>query len=536
MTTAEKSPAHRKADSATKQTATAAKSADKSAVKPSAKAAEKSALKTSAPTPLHQVLIVGAGFAGLGSAIRLRQAGIDDVVILERGSEVGGTWRDNQYPGAACDIPSNLYSYSFAQNPNWSRSFSGAKEILGYIHHLVDEFKLRPLIRFKKNVTSLSFDEKAGIWTASIEGGESLQARAVVMAQGPLSNSSWPAIPGLEKFEGHKIHSARWDHDYDFTGKRVAVIGTGASGIQIIPELVKKAGFVKVFQRTPAWVFPRPDYATPNWNKTLFRKLPAAQTALRKALYWTHESMALSVIWNSPLTAVGERLAMAHLKNQVKDAWMRRQLTPNFRLGCKRVLISNEYYPALQAPNCKLITWPIVNISAQGVRTVEGVEHQFDCIVFATGFDVCKSGTPFPVTGTGGRELSQEWSRGAQAYKSINVAGYPNLFLTFGPNSGPGHNSALVYMESQIDYLVQGIRTILGQNLKALDVKPQVQARYNQEIQKRLAKTNWNSGCKSWYLTEDGYNATMYPGFATQYAKQMETLELDDYLAVPASA
>lgn len=519
MTTAEKFPARRKAASATKQSAATAKSA----------------VKATAETPLHQVLIIGAGFAGLGSAIRLRQAGIDDVVILERGSDVGGTWRDNQYPGAACDIPSNLYSYSFAQNPDWSRSFSGAKEILGYIHHLVDAFQLRPLIRFRKNVTGLSFDEKAGLWTASIKGGESLQARAVVMAQGPLSNSSWPAIPGLEKFEGHKIHSARWDHDYDFTGKRVAVIGTGASGVQIIPELVKQAGLVKVFQRTPAWVFPRPDFSTPQWNKTLFRKVPAAQTALRKALYWTHESMALSVIWNSPLTAVGERLALAHLKHQVKDSWMRRQLTPNFRLGCKRVLVSNEYYPALQAPNCKLITWPIVCISAKGVRTVEGVEHQFDCIVFATGFDVSKSGTPFPVSGVGGRELSQEWSRGAQAYKSINVAGYPNLFLTFGPNSGPGHNSALVYMESQIDYLVQGIQAILGRNLKALDVKPQVQARYNEQIQKRLARTNWNSGCKSWYLTEDGYNATMYPGFATQYAKQMETLELDDYLTVPAS-
>ncbi len=485
--------------------------------------------KKAAASTVASVLIIGAGFAGLGSAIRLRQAGIEDIVILERGTEVGGTWRDNQYPGAACDIPSNLYSYSFAQNPNWSRSFSGATEILGYIHHLVDEFQLRRLIRFQKNVTALSFDESAGIWTARVEGGESVQARAVVMAQGPLSNSSWPKIPGLETFEGHKIHSARWDHDYDFTGKRVAVVGTGASGIQIIPELVKKAGFVKVFQRTPGWVLPRPDFTTPEWNKSLFRKLPAAQAALRKALFWGHESMALSVIWNSPLTAVAERLALAHLKAQVKDAWMRRQLTPNFRIGCKRVLISNEYYPALQAPNCKLITWPIVKISPQGIRSVEGIEHQFDCIVFATGFDVCKSGTPFPVTGLGGRQLAQEWARGAQAYKSINVAGYPNLFLTFGPNSGPGHNSALVYMESQIDYMVKGVQTILGRKLKALDVKADVQEKYNVAIQQRLSRTNWNSGCKSWYLTEEGYNATMYPGFATQYAAQMSELALKDY-------
>lgn len=479
------------------------------------------------------VIIVGAGFAGLGAAIRLRQAGVKDIVILERGADVGGTWRDNQYPGAACDIPSNLYSYSFAPNPDWSRSFSGAPEILGYIHRLVDNFELRPLIRFGHNVTGLRFDDATGLWTASIEGREDIRARAVVMAQGPLSNASLPNIPGIETFEGHIIHSARWDHDYDFTGKRVAVIGTGASGIQIIPELVKKAGFVKVFQRTPAWVIPRPDFTTPEWNKTLFRQAPAAQRAVRKALYWSHETMALAVIWKSPLTAVAERLAHTHLKRQVRDPWLRRQLTPNFRLGCKRVLISNDYYPALQANNCKLITWPIIGISPKGVRTVEGVEHQFDCIVCATGFDVSKTGTPFPVIGSNGRDLAQEWKGGAQAYKSINVAGYPNLFLTFGPNSGPGHNSALVYIEAQIEYLVQGIRTILDRNLKKLDVKPHVQSRHNRDIQKRLAKTNWNSGCKSWYLTEDGFNATMFPGFATQYLRQMR-LVLKDYVFEPA--
>ncbi len=480
------------------------------------------------------VLIIGAGFAGLGMAIRLQQAGIRDIVILERADAVGGTWRDNTYPGAACDIPSNLYSYSFAQNPDWSRSFSGSGEILEYIHYLVSHFNLKPYIRFNKNVTGLQFDEAAGLWHASTDDGERVSARAVVMAQGPLSNASFPDMPGLETFEGHKIHSARWDHDYDFTGKRVAVIGTGASAVQIIPELVKQAGFVKVFQRTAGWVLPRPDFETPAWNRSLFRKFPGAQDALRKALYVTHESMALAVIWNSPLTSVAERISRLHLRRQVKDRWLRRQLTPNFRIGCKRVLLSSDYYPALQKDNCKLITWPIATLSPKGIRTVEGIEHQFDCIVFATGFDVSKTGTPFPVTGLGGRKLDEEWARGAQAYKSINVAGYPNLFLTFGPNSGPGHNSALVYMESQLDYAVRGIQKILDENLKALDVKADAQASYNVAIQKRLAKTNWNSGCKSWYLTEDGHNVTMYPGFATQYALQMKTLEPSDYEATPA--
>ncbi|MZR62731.1 NAD(P)/FAD-dependent oxidoreductase [Alcanivorax sp. DP30] len=511
-----KAPARRK--SAAKKAATARKAAARKAP----------AKRAPAVTPVS-VLIVGAGFAGLGMAIRLKQAGIDDFVILERGNAVGGTWRDNQYPGAACDIPSNLYSYSFAPNPNWSRSFSGSQEILDYIHHLVAEFDLEKHIRFEKNVADLSFDEKTGVWTATTDKKERFAGRAAIMAQGPLSNCSFPNITGIDDFAGKKIHSARWDHDYDFTGKNVAVIGTGASGIQIIPELVNVAKHVKVFQRTPGWVLPRPDFSTPEWNKLLFKKLPASQQAMRNLLYWTHESMALAVIWNSPLTRIAERVAKLHLRRQVKDRWLRRQLTPDFTIGCKRVLVSNDYYPALQKDNAKLITWPIARISEKGVRTVEGIEHQVDCIVFATGFDVSNSGTPFPVKGRGGRVLGEQWKGGAQAYKSINVAGFPNLFMTFGPNSGPGHNSALVYMESQLEYALKGIRKIIGENLKVLDVKEEVQQRYNKSIQKRLAKTNWNSGCKSWYLTEDGFNATMYPGFATQYAAQMADFREDDY-------
>lgn len=479
----------------------------------------------------HDVLIIGAGFAGLGSAIRLRQAGIADIVILERGTEVGGTWRDNQYPGAACDIPSNLYSYSFAPNPDWSRGYSGASEILGYVHHLVAHYALEELIRYNQNVTGMAFDETAGLWRIETTGGARYAARSVVMAAGPLSNASLPDMPGIASFKGKKIHSARWDHSYDFTGKRVAVIGTGASGIQIVSELVKVASQVKVFQRTPGWVLPRPDFAQPDWLKTLFRRLPFTQKATRAGLYAAHEAMATGIVWNSAVTPVLERLAKAHLRLQVKDRWLRRQLTPDFTIGCKRVLISNDYFAALQKPNAKLITWPIATLSPDGVRSVEGVEHQVDCIVFATGFDVCKSGTPFPIQGIQGRQLNDEWSRGAQAYKSINVSGYPNLFITFGPNSGPGHNSALVYMESQIDYLVQGISLLLRGSYKALDVKSQVQASYNVALQKRLAKTNWNTGCKSWYLTADGYNATMYPGFATQFAQQMKHFDLNDYQA-----
>ena len=480
----------------------------------------------------HAMVIVGAGFAGLGMAIKLRQAGIEDFVLLERGTDVGGTWRDNQYPGAACDVPSNLYSFSFAPNPDWSRSYSGSREILDYIRYLADAYDLRRHIRFNANVDSLRFDEEAGVWRAHTDDGATHVGRATLLASGPLADPEYPNISGIDDFQGHRIHSSRWDHDYDFRGKKVAVIGTGASAVQIVPELVKEVDQLKVFQRTPAWILPRLDVATPEWNKTLFRRIPGAQDAMRKALYGVHEAMALGVVWNTPLTKLLERMARAHLHRQVKDAWLRRELTPDFTIGCKRVLMTSDYYPALQQPNCKLITYPIDRISEQGIRTAEGIEHQFDCIVFATGFHVNNQGAPIPIYGRGGRNLDAEWRGGARAFKGTNISGYPNLFMTLGPNSGPGHNSALVYMEAQLDYALQGVHKILQEDLKMLDVRPHVQQKHNERLQKRLAKTNWNSGCSSWYLTEDGFNATMFPGFATQFVQQLKTLQGKDYIKV----
>ena len=478
---------------------------------------------------VHDVVVVGAGFAGLGTAIRLQQSGVEDIAILERGDRVGGTWRDNTYPGAACDIPSLLYSYSFAPNPRWSRGYSGSAEILGYIEDMVERFDLKRLIRFGVTVTGAHFDEASGTWHVATEDGTSYRGRSLVMAAGPLSNASLPDIPGIDTYAGHRVHSARWDHGYDFAGKRVAVVGTGASAVQIIPELASVARQLTVYQRTAGWVIPRADYATPRWTRSLFAKAPVTQRAAREGMFWVHESMALGMVWSTPLTRVIEQLATAHLRRQVRDPWLRRQLTPDFRAGCKRMLVSNDYYPALQRPNTKLVTWPIATLSPEGIRTADGIERHFDAIVFATGFDITKTGTPFPITGLGGRVLAEEWTRGAQAYKSVNVAGYPNLFFTFGPNSGPGHNSALVYMESQIDYIVRGVRTILERDLRVLDVRDDVQRRYNERIQRRLRRTTWNSGCSSWYLTDDGFNGAMFPGFATQYARQLADLRLDDY-------
>ncbi len=477
------------------------------------------------------VLIVGAGFAGLGTAIRLLQNGIDDFVILERSDRVGGTWRDSTYPGAACDIPSVLYSYSFAPNPDWSRVYSGGAEILDYIENLVDRHGLRRHIRFGANVTALNFDESSGTWTADTERGAVFRARTAVLAAGPLSNVSWPGIRGLDTYTGHKIHSARWDHDYDMTGRRVAVIGTGASAVQIIPELVKKAAKVKVFQRTPGWVLPRLDFAQPGWAKQLFRHVPGAEELARQTLFWGHEAVAVGMVWDTPATTAIQLIAKAHLRRQIRDPWKRRQLTPDFRAGCKRMLMTNDYYPALEKDNCTLITWPIATMSPAGIRTADGIEHEVDCIVFATGYDVVsKNGTPFPVAGLDGRKLADEWANGSYAYKSVSVSGYPNLFWTFGPNSGPGHNSALLYMEAQIDYIVGAVRLITERDIRIFDVRKERQDRYNARIQRRLTNTTWNSGCASWYLTDNGHNATMYPGFATQFTRELASVDLKDYV------
>jgi cation diffusion facilitator CzcD-associated flavoprotein CzcO len=478
--------------------------------------------------PVHTTVVIGAGFTGLGTAIKLREAGIEDVVVLERADRVGGTWRDATYPGAACDIPSLLYSFSFAGNPRWSRAYSPSAEICAHIEDLVDRFDLRPLIRFDTEVTGLAFDRAEGRWEISTSAGTYL-ARTVVAAAGPLSDASLPDLRGLERYEGHKILSARWDHGVDLAGKDVAVIGTGASAVQIIPELVKTAGSVKVFQRTPGWVLPRLDVGVPAVAQAVLEHVPLAQHAARTALYLGHEAAATGLVWDSPVTSLIQRLGTLHLRLAVKDRWLRRQLTPDFRAGCKRMLMSSDYYPALQAENCKLITWPIATLTPHGLRTSDGLEHHLDAIVFATGYDVHLDGPPFPVTGLHGQSLQEEWSGHAEAYKSTSVHGYPNLFFTCGPNSGPGHNSLLVYVQGQIAYAVAGIRAIVEHDLRWLDVRREVQDAYNERIQRRLRRTTWMSGCRSWYLTADGYNASMYPGFATQYLRQMQDFRLEDY-------
>ena len=388
-------------------------------------------------------------------------------------------------------------------------------------------------LREPKRVTDLAKDTDCFIVSCD---DEEYRARTVLLATGVVNNRPQGIDDQLhqEALARGLLRYCPVCDGYEVTDKRVGVIGTGASAVQIVPELVETAGFVKVFQRTPGWVLPRVDPPMPAAVQTLFTKVPAAQELARQALYWGHEASAAALVWNTPLSGLVARLGKAHLRRAVGDPWLRRQLTPDFTPGCKRMLVSSDYYPALQRDNCKLIDWPIATLSPPGIRTSDGVEHHLDAIVFATGYDVHLSGPPFPVTGLGGRSLQQEWRDHAEAYKSASAHGYPNLFFMTGPNSGPGHNSLLVYVEGQIEYAVTGITTILRQNLRYLDVRAEVQRRYNDRLQRRLARTTWMSGCTSWYLTPDGFNASMYPGLATQYRRQMRAFRFSDYEAVDA--
>ncbi|MBF6137171.1 NAD(P)/FAD-dependent oxidoreductase [Nocardia puris] len=486
-----------------------------------------------------RVLIIGAGLSGIGTAIRLRCAGIEDIVVLERATGPGGAWRDNVYPGAHCDIPSVLGSFSLARNPRGSHEYSSGADILAYIHDVIARHGLERRIWYGRTVIGLDFDEAAGTWrvrTSTSGGEEVITARSVVMAVGPLSNTSRPDIVGIDGYRGHKVYSARWDPSLDVTGLTVAVVGTGATAVQVIPELVNRARHVTVFQHTPRWVLPHPQYRVPAWNRSLFEKLPLTKDLTRTAYFWAHEAMRSGVVWPTGLTTALEQVAKLQLRRQIKDKWTRRQLTPNYRANCQQLLVSNAYLPALDRDHCKLLTFPIVRLTERGILTVDGVERCFDTIVFATGFDVpCKIGTPFPIRGRDAHLLREEWAEGACAYKSVHVSGYPNLHFTFGPNSCSGRNSALFFLEAQIDYIVESVRMLERWGLRYLDARKSAQDRFNAGIRQRFSGTTRNSRCASWHPTEDGFNPTIFPGSARQFRAQMDEFTLSDYHAVSLS-
>nr|WP_054811353.1 NAD(P)/FAD-dependent oxidoreductase [Nocardia arizonensis] len=486
------------------------------------------------------MLIVGIGFAGIGTAIRLLQHGFgDDLLVIEREGEVGGTWRDNTYPGCACDVPSHLYSFSFAPNPEWSRRFASQPEIGAYLRRCADEFGVRPHIRFGCELQRAEWDQQAQIWRVDTSRGP-LTARFLVMAQGPLSEPSIPQLPGLEKFAGKSFHSARWDHSVDLSGLRVGVIGTGASAIQFIPEIQPKVAHLTVFQRTPSWITPRHDWTIPGWLQRLYRTLPVLQRLTRGFEYLTREASVPALMGNTTLRVLGRRSAEDHLKRQVRDPELRRKLTPDHELGCKRVLLSDNYFPALTQPNVSVVTDPIRGIDTDRVRTgaadsSSSDEHTVDVLVFSTGFRVTDASHPRMIFGYGGRSLEDVWEGSPQAYRGSTVAGFPNLFLMAGPNTGLGHNSLIYMIEAQIAYLLSTLQFMRALRLRSVDVKASRQEEYNADLRKRLAPSVWASGgCDSWYKDKKNQITTIWPDQTWRFRMQTAEFDAENYILTTA--
>jgi cation diffusion facilitator CzcD-associated flavoprotein CzcO len=478
------------------------------------------------------VAVVGAGFSGLAMAVRLLDAGLDDFVVLERGDDVGGTWRDNSYPGCACDVPSHLYSFSFAPNPEWTWTFSPQPEIQGYLRDVAARRGVLPHVRLGCEVLGAAWDATASRWSIETSRGP-LTARVLIAAAGPLSEPSIPAIPGLERFRGTVFHSATWDHDHELEGERVAVIGTGASAIQFVPRIQPRVKRLTLFQRTPPWVLPRRARPLPRTERALYRRVPAAQRAMRAGIFWARELYAIPLL-RAGLAPLTRRLAGLHVRRQVRDPELRRKVTPDYAPGCKRVLISNDYYPALGRDNVDVVTDGITEVRERSVVTRGGVEHEVDTIIFGTGFHVTDMPIAQRLRGREGRTLAEMWGGSLQAHRGTAVAGFPNLFLLLGPNTGLGHTSVVYMAEAQADYIVAALRSMRDRSLAAIEPAADAQAEWNAGVQRRMRGTVWTAGgCSSWYVDRNGVNTTLWPDFAHRFRRSLRTFDVAAYLASP---
>lgn len=474
-------------------------------------------------------IVIGAGFGGLAAAIKLKRAGFRRLLVLEKANRLGGTWRDNTYPGAACDVPSRLYSYSFALNPNWSRAYSGQKEIQQYMEDVADRFGVRSMIRFRAEVDRADWDEAAKVWRVTLTGGETLTAPVLVSALGQLNRPSFAGIPGRERFKGESWHSARWNHDVDLTGKTVACIGSGASAIQYIPEVAKVAGKVLIFQRTPNYIIPRLDKPTPGWLRRIYRTVPLVDRIFRFAIWQMMDLRFRAFKLGTKSAESFRKLAIGYLERQIADPDLRAKLTPTYPIGCKRILISDDYYQALVRDNVELITEAVAEITPKGVKTADGAEHACDAIVYGTGFDTTHFLAPLEIHGLGGRTLSEAWKDGAEAYLGVTVSGFPNLFMLYGPNTNLGHNSIIVMLEAQADYIVKCLREMRRRKAKALDVKPAAMSDFNIQLQKDLESTAWAGECSSWYKTASGKITNNWSDDTANYRRRTARPAFEDY-------
>jgi len=482
-------------------------------------------------TEQTDIAIIGSGFAGLGMAIRLRQSGEQDFLIFEKAGSVGGTWRDNHYPGCACDVQSHLYSFSFAPNPGWSRMFSPQPEIRAYLEDCTDRFGLRPNLRLNHELRHAAWDEAAGGWRLEMADGKVVRARVLVSGMGGLSRPSYPDIPGLDSFEGECFHSQHWNHAYALQGKRVAVIGTGASAIQFVPQIAPKVAQLDLYQRTPPWIMPKPDREVSAAEQWLFRRLPFTQKLVRTGIYWMLESRVLGFVAHPKLMKVVERIARRHLARQVRNPRLRATLTPDYTIGCKRVLISNDYYPALTRSNVDVVTTGISRVERDAVILRDGSRRPVDCIILGTGFHATD---PLPrgvIAGRDGVDLLDAWGDGAQAYLGTTVAGFPNLFFVVGPNTGLGHSSMVFMIESQVAYILDALRRMRREGVQAVEVREPVQRAFNEGLQGKLGHAIWSAGgCASWYIDpRSGRNTTLWPGFTWQFRRATASFRMTDY-------
>ena len=477
---------------------------------------------------MARVAIIGAGFAGLGMAIRLKQEGHDDFVVLERFDEVGGTWFANHYPGCCCDVPSHVYSYSFELNPLWERGFAPQPEILAYLKHCTEKYGIRPHVRFGREVTDAAWDEDACKWRITCATGEELEADVLVNAGGALSEPKDPDVPGLGSFEGKTFHSARWDHDHDLTGERVGVIGTGASAIQFVPAIQPDVKQLHLFQRTPPWVIPRWDHKITKVEHALLR-IPGIPALVRAVLYWSLEGR----VWgfkHPRIMRIADRVARWHLKRQVSSDELREKLLPDYVMGCKRILISDDYYPSLDKPNVEVVTDGIKEVTPNAIVTEDGTEHEVDTIIFGTGFAVTKPTIAKRIRGKDGRSLAEHWSRSMAAYKGTTIPGFPNFVMMTGPNTGLGHNSMVFMIESQLNYVIDALRVMRERGSKTFEVKEEEVERYNKRIDKEMHGTVWTAGhCQSWYLDDTGRNATLWPSFSWSFRRVTRRFDPEVY-------
>jgi cation diffusion facilitator CzcD-associated flavoprotein CzcO len=486
------------------------------------------------------IAIVGSGFGGLGTAITLKRMGLESFTVLERGDSVGGTWRDNTYPGAACDIPSQIYSYSFELKPDWSSRFGSQREIKAYLEHCADKYGVRQHIRLGCEVVAAAFDEESARWRVELADGEALEVDVLVCATGQLSRPKVPDLPGGDSFAGCQFHSARWDHGVDLRGRRVAVIGSGASAIQIVPAIADEVASVHIFQRSPNWVVPKHDRTYSRVEQAAYRRFPGLQRLHHNLLWlwyesrfaWPHRSMSL-------FRRAWEARSRRMIRRQVNgDAALAAAVTPDYPLACNRLLISNDWYPTLTREHVELVASGVERIVPEGVVTADGRTVGVDVIVWATGFTATEFLAPIRVTGRDGRILHEEWADGAEAYLGMAVAGYPNLFMMYGPNTNSIHNTIVFMLECQARYIAGAVEHLAGNETRWVDVRPVVQRAFNADIQRRLGNTVFGAGCSSWYKTPSGKVTAMWPGSWVAYARATRRFDPAVYRqgALPAGA